>query len=143
MYMPGRLRTASRPSRIWIDAFAVAFARAGLVGVDRRLEIGAFLACGAGVHVVFFGHQLSFRQTLEVPNPPGRRRVRLRCHCAIGSRRTLGRAGRRSTARQIRIGITTYLNVAFSGIVISAELFASASSIFTMSWSMLASASIR
>src|SRR5690606_10219985 len=45
--------------------------------------------------------------------------------------------------RQILIGITTYLNAALSGLVISAELLASASSIFTISWSMLASASIR
>ena len=43
----------------------------------------------------------------------------------------------------ILMGITTYLKWLFSGMVISAELFASASSIFTMSCSMLVSASIR
>lgn len=43
----------------------------------------------------------------------------------------------------ILIGITTYLKLSFSGMVISAELLPSARAICTMSCDMLASASIR
>ncbi len=43
----------------------------------------------------------------------------------------------------MRIGMTTYLKVSFSGLVISAELLLSAKSMRTMSWPMLESTSIR
>lgn len=46
-------------------------------------------------------------------------------------------------ACQMRIGITTYLNWVFSGIVTSAELLPSFRAISTMSWLMLPSTSIR
>jgi hypothetical protein len=57
---------------------------------------------------------------------------------------TVSNTGKIQAAKnQMRIGITTYLNVALSGIVNSAELFPSESSKVTMSWPILAKASIR
>ena len=45
--------------------------------------------------------------------------------------------------RQMRMGMTTYLKVLLSGMVSNAELLPSDSSTFTMSWLMLARASMR
>ena len=67
--------------------------------------------------------------------PPGSRA----CAALAGAPTPYGRWD----LRQMRIGITTYLKLAFSGMVMRALLLASASSNFTMSWSMLARASIR
>ena len=43
----------------------------------------------------------------------------------------------------MRMGITTYLKLSFSGLVMRAELLLSAKSMRTMSWLILASTSIK
>ena len=115
---------------------AIAFARAGLVGVDGGLEIGAGGPGFTGVDgvgtgfggLVGFGHgELSL--TSRNAKPAG----------AAG--RAEGAAG--SLTDQIRIGMTTYLKALSSGLVTSAELLPSDSSMRTISCVMFCSASIR
>jgi hypothetical protein len=115
---------------------AITFARAGLVGVDLGLEIGA-----VGVftvrhrfrnrRLVGFGHGEflgSSRNAKPAKCGLSWERVRL---CA--SAEVLLARGVRGG--QIRMGMTTYLNALSSGLVTSAELLPSCSSMRTMSWS--------
>ncbi len=112
-------------------ALAVALARAGLVAVDRGLEIGALAARFAGVDgfggLVFVGHKRLFWFARNA-KPAGERVGFWEQETAVG---------------QIRMGMTTYLNALSSGLVTSAELLPSDSSTRTISWLMFCSASIR
>ena len=123
-------------------AFAIRFRRACLIGVYGGLEVGTVsrtftgmdgiqASCRGRCWLVFFCHGWLYGRFLKLLND------QTRMVCGFGEGLL------RFWKHQIRIGITTYLKVAFSGMVNKAELFPSESSSLTISWSILLNASIR
>ena len=116
MYMPGRLRTASSPSRIWMRAFAIS---GGRIGADRDGKAfgrgQGLLASRTVFGVVLRGlgnrswrlFQLRRRYSSGSPSKRGQRALGPLCSISV-------------VRRQIRIGITTYLKPGCSGTVTKA-----------------------
>ena len=138
MYMPGRLRTASRPSRIWMRAFAVGVVAAAWSRSGSRCRSRACRPARCAALRLGLAHQdLSVIGASQASRLGDRRPLRpnSRAVCAHACcRATRSDPHRHHDVLEVRVA---------RGSSSGAELLESASSSFTMSWLMLASASIR